>query len=457
MRKLFGTDGIRGVANKYPMTPELLVKLGKAIAIYFKRKHNNGKKPVIIVGKDTRVSGYMIENAITSGICSAGVNVYLVGPMPTPAISHLVKSFAADAGIMISASHNPAEDNGVKVFNNQGFKLVDEEEEEIEKILFSDETNTEQITGESIGKVKRIDDARGRYIEFAKSSISNKSLKGLKVVLDCANGAAYSVTPKIISELGAEVIVLNAKPNGLNINEECGALHPDVVKRAVIEEKADVGISLDGDADRVILVDENGNEIDGDHILLMSALELKKRNLLNKNTVVTTILSNIGLEEAFTKLGIKTVRTKVGDRYIIEEMRKNNYNLGGEPSGHIIFLDYTTTGDGTIAALQVLRIMKETGKKLSELASLLEKKPQVLISKPVVEKKPLSELNIVPKKIKEVEEKLRGSGRVVVRYSGTQNVMRIMIEGPDEELIMRLAREIGEAVEKELGNNKKEG
>ena len=454
MRKLFGTDGIRGIGNLYPLEPEFVVKIGKAIGIHFKNKNQNNdknKRTTIVIGKDTRISGYLIENALVSGLCSVGVNCYLVGPLPTPAISHLVRSFAANAGIMISASHNPAIDNGIKIFNDKGFKLRDEEEEEIEKIIFSEEPKKLNIIGAEIGKAKRIDDARGRYIEFAKASINNNSLKGLKVVLDCANGAAYSVTPKIISELGAEVVVLNDNPNGLNINDNCGALHPEIIKRVVKEEKADIGIALDGDADRVIMVDENGNEIDGDHILLMCALELKKKNQLNKNTVVATVMSNLGLELALKKAGIKLVRVDVGDRYVTDEMRKNNYNLGGEQSGHIIFSNYTTTGDGTIAALQVFRIMKETGKKLSQLSKLLEKKPQVLFNVEVKEKKPLHETRETHKKIKEVEEILKENGRILIRYSGTQNLLRIMIEGDNEEKIRKLGEEIVSIAEKELG------
>ncbi|MGB9748972.1 MAG: phosphoglucosamine mutase [Candidatus Woesearchaeota archaeon] len=457
MRKLFGTDGIRGIGNLYPLEPEFVVRIGKAIGIHFKKQNEknwNSKKTTVVIGKDTRISGYLIENALVSGLCSAGVNCYLVGPLPTPAISHLVRSFAANAGIMISASHNPAIDNGIKIFDENGFKLNDQEEEEIERIIFSEEVQKLRITGAEIGKARRIDDARGRYIEFAKASINNQSLKGLKVVLDCANGAAYSVTPRIISELGAEVIVLNDNPNGLNINKNCGALHPEVIKRAVKEENADVGIALDGDADRVIMVDENGSEIDGDHIMLMCALELKGKKQLKKDTVVATVMSNFGLELALKKAGIKLVRTDVGDRYVVDEMKKNNFNFGGEQSGHIIFLDYTTTGDGTIAALQVLRIMKETGKKLSELSKLLEKKPQFLFNVEVREKKPLHETKETHKKIKEVEEMLKDNGRILVRYSGTQNVLRIMIEGDNHEKIKKLGQEIVNIAEKELGMKK---
>lgn len=459
MRKLFGTDGVRGIANKYPLDPETIVKLGRAIGYYFKKHRNknnhlNGSPIRVVVGKDTRISGYMIETAIISGLCSAGVHALLVGPMPTPSIAHLVRSFAADGGIMISASHNPAEDNGIKVFDSNGFKLSDEAEEEIEGLMnaLEDKRIDSEIIGGLIGKAKRIEDARGRYIEFAKSSINNKSLKGLRVVVDCANGAAYAVTPLILRELGADVIVLNNKPNGLNINKNCGALHPELIQKVVVEEKADVGIALDGDADRVVMVDEKGNIVDGDHILLMSAIALKEEGRLKNNTVVATVMSNIGLEIALKKLGINLVRTKVGDRYVLEEMRKSDYNLGGEQSGHIIFLDYSTTGDGTIASLQVLKIMKEKQRKLSELASLLDKKPQVLLNQEVKQKIPLEQLSILPKKILEVKQRLGNNGRVLVRYSGTQNVLRIMVEGPDEELLWKLAREIAQVAEEELRN-----
>ncbi len=447
MKKLFGTDGIRGLANKYPLTPELIVKIGRGIGFYFKKHHRNHGVTKVIVGKDTRISGYMIETAIISGLCSAGVNAYLVGPMPTPAIAHLVRSFAADGGIMISASHNPAGDNGIKVFNPDGYKLTDEEEEEIESLM---EKEPEGIIESSIGKAHRIDDARGRYIEFAKASVDNISLKGLRVIIDCANGASYAVSPKIIKELGAHVIVLNNRPNGLNINKECGALHPEVIQKAVIKEKADIGISLDGDADRVIIVDEKGDIFDGDDILLMSALSLKENNKLRKNTVVATVMSNIGLEISLKKRGINLVRTRVGDRYVIEEMKKNDYNLGGESSGHIIFADYSTTGDGTITALQVLRFLKESGKKLSEFSNLLDRKPQTSVNLKVKEKKPIEGLKGLNKKINEAKNILGYNGRVIIRYSGTQNLLRIMVEGPDKKQIKRIADELYEAARKDL-------
>ena len=444
MKKLFGTDGVRGKANIYPMNAETALKLGKAAAAVFM---NGKKRHKIIIGKDTRISCYMIENALTSGILSMGVDVLLVGPMPTPAISHLTKSFAADAGIVISASHNPAEDNGIKFFDSNGFKLSDETEKKIEKLAFS-EIKVEHITGELLGRAKRIDDSQGRYIEFAKNSINNLSLKGLKIVLDCANGAAYKVSPLIFEELGAHVITINNKPNGLNINDECGALHPEQMKKFVIQYDADIGIALDGDADRVIMVDENANDVDGDQIMAMCGSYMQKKGILNKNTIAATIMSNIGLEIAMKEKGITLTRTLVGDRYVIEEMRKNSYNLGGEQSGHIIFLDYTKTGDGTISALQVLRIMKETGKKLSELAKCMKKLPQVIVNVDVKKRIDFEIMPNVMEKIDKARKKLKDKGRVIVRYSGTQNMARVMVEGSDEKEIKKYVDEIADEIRK---------
>ena len=445
MKKLFGTDGVRGKANIYPMNAETALKLGKAAATVFM---NGKKRHKIVIGKDTRISCYMIENALTSGILSMGVDVLLVGPMPTPAISHLTKSFAADAGIVISASHNPAEDNGIKFFDSNGFKLSDETEKKIEKLAFS-EIKVEHITGELLGRAKRIDDSQGRYIEFAKNSINNLSLKGLKIVLDCANGAAYKVSPLIFEELGAHVITINNKPNGLNINDECGALHPEQMKKFVIQYDADIGIALDGDADRVIMVDENANDVDGDQIMAMCGSYMQKKGILNKNTIAATIMSNIGLEIAMKEKGITLTRTLVGDRYVIEEMRKNSYNLGGEQSGHIIFLDYTKTGDGTISALQVLRIMKETGKKLSELAKCMKKLPQVIVNVDVKKRIDFEIMPNVMEKIDKARKKLKDKGRVIVRYSGTQNMARVMVEGDNEKEINKYAKEIADEIKKE--------
>jgi len=444
MKKLFGTDGVRGKANIYPMNAETALKLGKAAAAVFM---NGKKRHKIVIGKDTRISCYMIENALTSGILSMGVDVLLVGPMPTPAIAHLTKSFAADAGIVISASHNPAEDNGIKFFDSNGFKLSDEIEEKIEKIAFS-EIKTDHIIGELVGKAKRIDDAQGRYIEFAKSSVDNISLKGIKIVLDCANGAAYKVSPLIFEELGAQVITINNTPNGLNINDQCGALYPGQMKKFVVEYGADIGIALDGDADRVIMVDENANEVDGDQIIALCALNLIRNKKLKDNTIVVTDYSNLGLDKAIKNANGKVIRVMNGDRYVVEEMRKHKYNFGGEQSGHIVFLDYTTTGDGTISALQVLRIMKKTGKKLSELAKCITKFPQLMVNVKVRKKIDFEKMPRVMEKINKAKEKLKNNGRVIVRYSGTQNLARIMAEGINKKEIRRYAKEIADEIKK---------
>jgi phosphoglucosamine mutase len=451
MRKLFGTDGVRGKANTFPMTADLALKLGQAAAMVL-RKHAKDPKGKIraLIGKDTRKSGYIFEYALTAGLCSMGIDVYLVGPMPTPAISHLTKSFAADFGIVISASHNTASDNGIKFFSKEGFKLPDEIEAEIESLLDSN-IDTTAINGIHVGKAVRIDDAAGRYIEYTKNSIKNMSLSGIKMVLDCANGAAYKVAPPIFRELGAEVIVLNNQPDGLNINEKCGSLYPEVIKEAVLKHKADIGIALDGDADRVIMVDEAGNDVDGDHIMAMCALDMKQRKKLNKDTVVVTVMTNIGFDIAMKKAGIKFIKANVGDRYVIEEMRKGNYSLGGEQSGHIIFFNRSTTGDGTLSALQVLALMKSTGKKLSELARCMTSYPQVLKNIMVKEKKPLDQLPGVMKSISDAEKRLGSEGRVLVRYSGTENKCRVMLEGKDMAEITLLADDIISKIRKEIG------
>lgn len=449
MGKLFGTDGIRGVANIYPMTPEMVLNVGKATAYVFKEKCGK-KKPEFVIGKDTRLSGYMIENALVSGIVSVGADVLLVGPMPTPAIAHLTKSLNADAGIVLSASHNPAEDNGIKIFSGDGYKLPDDVEDEIEKYVLSEKIRTEHVKGGLIGKAHRVDDAKGRYIEFAKASVKSMSLKGLKIVLDCANGAAYNTAPHILSELGAEVIVLNDRPDGLNINLDCGALHPEKMIEVVKKENADIGIALDGDADRVIVCDEKGRSVDGDHIIAICAIDMKEKDALRKNSVVVTIMANKGFDIAMEKKRIKIVKTKVGDRYVVDEMRKKGYVLGGEQSGHIIFSDYTTTGDGVISALQLLRVMKERGAKLSKLAECMKSLPQVLVNVVVKEKKDINKLE-VNNNIKSAESKLGKKGRVLVRYSGTQNLCRIMIEGENKREIQKMANDIAKNMKKEIG------
>ena len=449
MGKLFGTDGIRGVANIFPMTPEMVLSIGKATAHVFKEKCGK-KKPKFVIGKDTRLSGYMIENALASGIVSVGADVLLVGPMPTPAIAHLTKALNADAGIVLSASHNPAEDNGIKIFSENGHKLSDNVEDEIEKYVLSGKIKTEHIKGDLIGKALRVDDAKERYIEFAKASVESMSMKGLRVILDCANGAAYNTAPHILSELGVEVVVLNDRPDGLNINLDCGALHPEKMMEVVKEENAHIGIALDGDADRVIVCDENGRSVDGDHIIAICAISMKEKGTLEKNSVVVTIMTNKGFDIAMAKERIKVVKTKVGDRYVVDEMRKKGYVLGGEQSGHIIFSNYTTTGDGMISALQLLRIMKERGKKLSKLAECMTSLPQVLVNVDVKEKKDISKLK-VNKNIKDAESKLGEKGRVLVRYSGTQNLCRIMIEGENKREIQKIADDIAKTMKKELG------
>ncbi len=440
MRQLFGTDGIRGKANVYPMNIEVATKVGQAVVEVLKNKQN----PKIIIGKDTRLSGYMFEHAITAGVTSMGGKAILVGPMPTPAIAHLTKSFNADAGIVISASHNPAEDNGIKIFDSNGFKLDDKIEEQIEEIILGKDLQLNKI-----GKAVRIKNASGRYIEFAKSSIKNYSLEGIKIVLDCANGAAYNIAPLVFSELGAEVIVLNNNPDGENINLNCGSEHPDIIRNAVIKNNANIGIALDGDADRVIVVDEKGEEVNGDKIMAISALELKRKGLLKNNTVVSTIMSNLGLKKCLQENGINLIQTQVGDRYVTEEMRKNKYIFGGEQSGHLIFLDYATTGDGIISALQLLKIMKKSGKKISELAEVMNTIPQYIKNVEVKEKKELNNLEITKQAISDVEKSLGANGRVIVRYSGTQNVARVMIEGEGD--IESFANKIVNAIKEEVG------
>ncbi len=450
MKKLFGTDGIRGVANLHPMTPEMAVKIGKAIAHYFREQNEKGRHRIVI-GKDTRLSGYLLETALTSGIVSSGVDVLLVGPMPTAAIAHLAKSLNADAGIVLSASHNPAEDNGIKIFDGKGYKLTDAVEEKIEQLVFSEKINNEHIRGNKIGKAHRVDDAKGRYIEFAKHSIRNAPLDGIRIVLDCANGAAYSVAPDIFSELGADVIVLNNKPDGLNINLNCGALHPEVIQNAVVEHNADIGIALDGDADRVIVCDGSGKDVNGDHLMAIFARDLKEKGMLKENAFVATVMSNLGLEKAAEREGIKIIRTMVGDRYVIEEMKSLGLVFGGEQSGHIIFGNYCTTGDGIITALQLLNIMKSSGKKLSELTDIMKPFPQILININVKGKKPFEEMKGVRNKIKEIENRLGKDGRVLVRYSGTENIARVMVEGLSQKEIKEMADEIANEIKKEIG------
>lgn len=449
-RVLFGTDGIRGLANVYPITPEIALRLGKAVAA----RINSEKAPKIVIGKDTRLSGYMIETALTSGIVSMGVDVYLLGPLPTPAVALLTKSLNADFGIVISASHNPAEDNGIKIFDCDGYKLPDRVEDELEAYILSETADSEvpkRITGDRIGKAYRLDESRGRYIEFAKSTIKDFNLEGIRLVLDCANGAAYYVAPRIFSELGADVVLLNDKPNGLNINQNCGATCPENAAAAVLSEKADIGITLDGDADRVIVCDENGEVIDGDYILAYYAVEMHKENRLGNATLVTTEYSNLAVDQLLNRHGIDTVRTANGDRYVIEEMRRNGFNVGGEASGHIIFSDFVTTGDGIVSALNLLRLLKENGMKPSEIRNIMIKNPQVMLNVKVREKRDFGEIPSVAGKVAEIEESLKDNGRLLLRYSGTENLCRIMIEGGDKDRIERMAGELAETIDAEIG------
>jgi phosphoglucosamine mutase len=448
MRKLFGTDGIRGVANVHPMTTEIAMQLGRAVAHIFKNKEGRHR---ILIGKDTRVSGYMLETALASGICSMGVDVLLVGPMPTPGIAFLTTDMRADAGIVISASHNPFQDNGMKIFCRDGFKLPDEKEGEIERLIFSKEIDSLRPTATEVGKAFRIDDAAGRYIVFLKKTFHRDlTLDGYKIVLDCAHGAAYKIAPHVFTELGAEVYPLGIEPDGVNINLDCGALHPEKLSQKVKEKGADIGIALDGDADRVIFVDERGTEVDGDHIMAMCAVDLLREKRLKKNTVVATVMSNIGLELALKKEGINLVRSKVGDRYILEEMRHHGYNFGGEQSGHIIFFDLNTTGDGILSALQVLAAMKKSNKTLSQLSAVMQKFPQVIENVEVTHKKDIETVPEIRKAIAGAEEMLLGKGRILVRYSGTESLCRVMVEGQDEDEIQGIAHNIAQVIGNKL-------
>jgi phosphoglucosamine mutase len=449
MGKLFGTDGVRGVANVHPMTGEMAMQIGRAIAHIFK---NTGGRHRIVIGKDTRLSGYMLETALASGICSMGVDVLLVGPMPTPAIAFITHSMRADAGVMISASHNPFYDNGIKIFSHDGFKLPDEMEDKIEGLVSSNSIHSLRPTARDVGKAFRIDDARGRYIVYLKNTFpSPLSLDGLKIVLDCANGAAYRVAPTVLEELGAEVIPIGVDPDGENINLNCGSLHPEIVSRMVLQTGADVGMALDGDADRIVFVDDQGTVVDGDHIMAICATDLIQEKRLKKNTLVTTIMSNMGLERTLKAYKGKVVKTAVGDRYVVDEMKRSGYNMGGEKSGHMIFLDYNTTGDGIITALQVLAVMAKKEKPLADLAMIMIPFPQVLYNIRVKEKKELSQIPELDRKITTIEQELGDTGRIVLRYSGTEPVIRLMLEGEKEDQIQQMGGDLAEAIERSLG------
>lgn len=448
MSRLFGTDGIRGKANHYPMTPDLVMRLGQAIGLYFKKRYPH---PRILIGKDTRRSGYMLEQALCSGICSVGVDVSFLGPLPTPGIAYLTRGMRACAGIVISASHNPFDDNGIKIFSSDGYKLPDDIEDQLEGMLKHEIDSNEVPVGMHIGRAKRIDDAVGQYAVFLKEQFpKHLTLEGLRIVLDCANGAAYKVAPKVFEELGAELFLLGNSPNGSNINDNCGALHPNKLNDHVRLYKADIGLALDGDADRLIVSDDRAELVDGDQILAIAGTHMMREGKLRGNAVVSTIMSNMGLDIAINKVGGKVIRTKVGDRYVVEAMRQGNYNLGGEQSGHLVFRDSSTTGDGILAALKLLEVIVGSQTPVSQLKKCMDVLPQVLKNLRVKDKVPLEQMPDVVALIKKMEEKLGNSGRVLFRYSGTENLARIMIEGDDRQMIDEMADELVAKTEKAI-------
>lgn len=449
VRRLFGTDGIRGVANVYPMTPEVAMKVGAAVTWWASR---GGRAARVVIGKDTRLSGYMIETALAAGVCSQGGRVMLTGPLPTPAIAHIVQSMRADCGAVISASHNPYQDNGIKLFGADGFKLPDSAEAELEALMDDPKLLTTRRTERGVGRAEKIEDARGRYVTFVKSTFPRElRLDGLRIVVDGAHGAAYRVAPLVFSELGASVHAIGVKPNGHNINDKVGALHPESLSAEVVKRHAHLGVALDGDADRLIVVDENGSIVDGDAIMSICARRMIDAGILAKNTVVATVMSNLGLERALAEMSARLVRTAVGDRYVVEAMRESGYNFGGEQSGHLVFLDHATTGDGLIAALQVVAAMVTSGRALSELAQrALQRVPQVLVNATLKTRRPLTEMPHTRAAVRAAEAKLAETGRVLVRWSGTEPKLRVMVEGEDEEMIVGMANEIIEVARVEV-------
>jgi phosphoglucosamine mutase len=451
-RKLFGTDGVRGTANVHPMTPEVALALGRAIAHIFRERARPGQRHRILIGKDTRLSGYMFEDALAAGICSMGVNVIQVGPVPTPALAFLTRDMRCNAGVMITASHNPYQDNGIKFFAADGFKLPDVDELRIEELIATGEVERISVAPDEVGQAWRIEDARGRYIVYLKNTFpSDLTLEGMRIVIDCANGAGYRVGPMALRELGAEVFELGCEPNGRNINAGCGSLYPDRVAAKVRDLRANLGIALDGDADRVTLIDERGQILDGDALMWIGARELHKRGMLANNGVVATVMSNLGLETALGSLGVELLRAPVGDRYVVEAMRKGGYNFGGEQSGHILFLDDSTTGDGLMSALRMLALMTRSGQSLSQLAEGFERFPQVMVNIGVDDKRPLEELPTLQEAIEEVERELGNAGRVLIRYSGTENKARVMVEGRDEARVDELANQLASKLKQALG------
>lgn len=448
-KKLFGTDGVRGRANLFPMTAEIALLLGKAVAKLLKQK---SEKSRVVIGKDTRLSCYMFENALVSGLCSMGAHTLITGPLPTPGVSFLTRAYRADAGIMISASHNPFYDNGIKIFDRDGFKLSDEMEKLMESLIHQNNFDDALPLDHMLGSNQRVQDADGRYIEYVKASFPRgKTLQRLKIFLDCANGAGHRVAPLVFTELDAKVFVTGQTPNGTNINDHCGSLHPQLIQKGVVENQTDVGIALDGDGDRVIMVDEKGGVIDGDTILAICAKDFYEKGMLTKQAVVATVMTNYGVLRFLEELGIKVHISDVGDRYVIQKMLQEQCNLGGEQSGHLIFLDHNTTGDGLISALQVLRIMQERKKSLSELASMVKKSAQALINLTVQKKPPLEELIRIQEVICSVEKFLKNRGRILVRYSGTEPVLRIMVECASFQEAQKLAKQIADVAKEEIG------
>jgi phosphoglucosamine mutase len=450
VRKLCCTDGIRGTANTHPMTPEIAMRVGAAITWWASR---GGRAARIVVGKDTRLSGYMLETALAAGICAQGGRVMLTGPLPTPAIAYVVQSMRADAGVVISASHNPYEDNGIKIFGPDGFKLPDEAEAELEALMEDPRLVHSRRTEGGVGRAMKLEDSRGRYITFVKGTFPRAlRLDGVRIVVDAAHGAAYRVAPAVFSELGANVTAVGVKPNGKNINDRVGALHPQHVSEEVVKRGADLGIALDGDADRLIVVDERGEVVDGDAIMAMVARRMSESGELAKNTVVSTVMSNLGLERALARHNARLVRTAVGDRYVVEEMRANGYNFGGEQSGHLVFLDHATTGDGLIAALQVVAILLREERPLSEIAAAaMERVPQILVNVTLKARRDLTTMNATQKAMRDAEKKLGRNGRVLVRWSGTEPKLRVMVEGPRHDTIKAMADGIAEAAKSDAG------
>lgn len=449
--KLFGTDGIRGTSNTFPITTDVVMRVGQAFG-YLLRKNAGAKPTKVVIGKDTRLANYMLEQALSSGLNSMGIEVQLVGPLPTPGIGFVTRNMRADSGIVISASHNQYQDSGIKIFGPDGYKISATMETEIERLVAEVDLNALLPPPDGVGRSKRIDDAAGRYVVYVKSTFPiDQTLDGMRIVLDCANGAAYKVAPAVLEELGAEVIVLGNTPNGTNINFKCGALHPENMVEAVRTYRADVGISLDGDADRVIMADEKGNVVNGDHLLAICATDMVKRGKLPHNTIVATEMSNFGLERAMEKAGVKLVKVKVGDKYVVEEMRNKGYYLGGESSGHVILKEYTTTGDGMVAGLAVLGVMKSTGKPLSVLRTVMEDVPQVLRNIRVTKRLKLEEVKGFNTLVSDINKRLKGEGRTFIRYSGTEPLVRVLVEGPDAHVIASYADEISDLLQKELG------